>query len=451
MARNTPAKRAASAISILVAGLCLGACQQFSPSPLSAASSAADFNSRSLADPGLRSYQVKAGNAPSGKTWTRRPVESAAEYFQPDVAVARAKAATALAAITTADTAPNPSLSFAPELGQSEGVPSPWGLGFSLDFPIETAGKRQLRTAQARLAANSAALAVTEAMWAARSAARSALLEKEAASRRSVILSAQTADYEKAVGGLRSLVDAGENPRTELLQTQSLQGRAELDLADTSRLSQTSSAKLAAAIGVPVSALGPYDFSYGSLEKSPEIPSTSRLRKAAMFQRPDVLAALQDYAAADAALRLEIARQYPDLNLSPGYTYDQGQSKWALGVGITLPIDRNLAPIREATAKRAEAAALFQRTQAKASGELDQALAEVRAARARIGQLDGILAARRKEISLSEELAAAGETEASASLLLNIQLRQDEVSLLDARVSLHQALGLLEDAARTKF
>lgn len=436
------------AISILLAALCLGACQKFVSAPLDPALSAGAFSSRSLYDPALRDYQKNTRSSPSGKTWTLRPTEAAAGFFQPAVAVARAKAATAFAAVSTADTAPNPSISFAPELGQSADVPSPWVLGFSLDFPIETAGKRQLRTAQARHAANSAALAVNEAIWAAHSATRSALLDMEIARLRSGILEKQATEYDKAVSGLRSLMNAGEISRTDLLQTQSLQSRAELDLADSKRLSETSSAKLAAAIGVPSSALAPYDFSYGSLEKIPEIPSISHLRKAALIQRPDILAALQDYAAADAALRLEIAKQYPDLRLSPGYTYDQGQNKWALGIGINLPIDRNLDPIKEATAKRSESAALFNQTQAKASAQLDQALAEVSSARSRISRLDGILSSRRNEIALSEKLAASGETESSAALLLKIQLRQDEISLLNARSLLHQALGALEDATR---
>lgn len=437
-----------SAASILTLVLFLGSCQKFIPAPLDPTLSAMAFSSRSLSDQGLRNYQKKTVSLPSGKTWTLRPTVAAAEFFQPDVAVARSKAATALAAITTADTAPNPSLSFAPELGQSAGVPSPWIFGFSLDFPIETAGKRQLRTSQARYSANSASLGVTDAIWTARSAARTALLEMEAAHLRTDILTSQSADYEIAVSSLRSLMEAGEIPRTDLLQTQSLQSRAKLDLADSRRLSETSSTKLAAAIGIPSSALSPYSFSYGSLERVPEIPAISRLRKAALIQRPDILAALQDYAAADAALRLEIAKQYPDLRLSPGYTYDQGQGKWALGVGINLPIDRNLGPIKEATAKRTEAAALFNKTQAKASAQLDQALAEVSSARSRISRLGGILDSRQKEISLSEKLAASGEIESSAALLLRIQLRQDEISLLDARVLLHQSLGALEDAAR---
>jgi len=436
---------------LIIAGFLPVACQQFLPAPIDAATSATDFSSRSLTDPDLRDYQRKTKRSPSGNTWGVAPTEAAAEYFQPDVAVARAKAATALAAITTADTSPNPSLGFAPELGQSAGVDSPWVLGFSLDFPIETAGKRQLRTAQARLAANSAALAVTDAIRTARSATRAALLEKESATRRTAILTKQAADYETAVSGLRLLMEAGETSRTELLQTQSLQSRAQLDLADAKRLSETSSAKLAAAIGVPARALGAVSFSNGPLGKSPSIPSESRLRKAAMTQRPDVLAALQDYAAADANLRLQIANQYPDLNLSPGYTFDQGQNKWALGLTLTLPIDRNLGPIKEASAKRSEAAALFNQVQAKASGELDQALAEVRAARSRIGQMDGILAARRKEIGFSEKVAAFGEGDSTGTTLLKIQLRQDEVSHLDALVLLHQALGQVEDASGLKL
>ncbi len=450
MVPNLKATHIARTIGIIIVGFLPVACQPFVPAPINAASSAADFSSRSLADPGLRDYQRKTKRSPSGNTWGVSPTEAAAEYFQPDIAVSRAKAATALSAITTADSAPNPSLGFAPELGQAAGVDSPWVLGFTLDFPIETAGKRQLRTAQARHAANSATLAVTDAIRTARSAARVALLEKEAATRRSVILSEQAADYETAVSGLRSLMEAGETSRTELLQIQSLQSRALLDLADAKRLSETSSAKLATTIGVPARALAPYSFSYGSLEKSPSIPSESRLRKAAMTQRPDVLAALQDYAAADANLRLQIAKQYPDLNLSPGYTYDQGQNKWALGLTLTLPTDRNLGPIKEATAKRAEAAALFNQAQAKASGELDQALAQIRAARSRISQMDGILAARSKEISFSEKLAADGEGDSTAAILLKIQLRQDEISLLDARVLLHQSLGQLEDATGLK-
>ena len=44
----------------------------------------------------------------------------------------------------------------------------------------------------------------------------------------------------------------------------------------------------------------------------------------ALTHRADVLAALAEYAAAEALLRSEIAKQYPDIHLNPGYSFDTG-------------------------------------------------------------------------------------------------------------------------------
>ena len=65
-------------------------------------------------------------------------------------------------------------------------------------------------------------------------------------------------------------------------------------------------------------------------------------------------------------LRLEIARQYPDLHLNPGYEFDQADSKWALGLSIELPLlNQNQGPIAEAEARRLESAARFESLQAR--------------------------------------------------------------------------------------
>jgi len=44
----------------------------------------------------------------------------------------------------------------------------------------------------------------------------------------------------------------------------------------------------------------------------------------------DVLGALCRYAASQAALQLEIAKQYPDIHLQPGYEFDQETTNGAL-------------------------------------------------------------------------------------------------------------------------
>ena len=95
-----------------------------------------------------------------------------------------------------------------------------------------------------------------------------------------------------------------------------------------------------------------------------------------MQNRPDILASLSEYAAAQSAVQLEIAKQYPDVHLGPGYEYDQGQNKWALGLSVELPVrNRNQGPIAEAQAKREEAAARFIDLQARVIAEIDRALA----------------------------------------------------------------------------
>lgn len=52
------------------------------------------------------------------------------------------------------------------------------------------------------------------------------------------------------------------------------------------------------------------------------------MRRQAVLNRADILAALAEYA----------ARQYPDAHLNPGYEFDQGDNKWILGLSLELPL-----------------------------------------------------------------------------------------------------------------
>lgn len=87
--------------------------------------------------------------------------------------------------------------------------------------------------------------------------------------------------------------------------------------------------------------------------------STKTIRQHALTNRTDILRALADYAASQSALQLEVARQYPDVRLGPGYTFEVGEHRWSLiGAALTLPIfNQNQGPIAEAEARRREAAA----------------------------------------------------------------------------------------------
>lgn len=82
-----------------------------------------------------------------------------------------------------------------------------------------------------------------------------------------------------------------------------------------------------------------------------------------MLNRLDLRRALADYAASEAALQLELAKQYPNVHLGPGYVFEEGDNKFQIGVSVALPVlNRNEGPIAEVRARREEAGAKFSRS-----------------------------------------------------------------------------------------
>src|SRR5881397_720255 len=124
----------------------------------------------------------------------------------------------------------------------------------------------------------------------------------------------------------------------------------------------------------PSSALEGAELSFDFADRSADGLTSAEARRVALQGRSDILSALGDYAAAETELRLQIAKQYPDVHLSPGYQYDQGDNKWTLGIVLELPVlNQNQGPIAEARARRDEAAARFTEVQARVISEIDRA------------------------------------------------------------------------------
>jgi len=426
----------------------LSSCEAYHPLTLDPQATAASFSHRSLDD----HQALAAAGSRKNDEWQLRALQQVALIYHPEIAVAKAKAQTSLAAITTADTAPNPTLAFTPEYGNHPGAGiSPWILGFSPDITLETAGKRRERTGQARAAANSAVLSVVDKSWTVAAAVRTALLEYAAAGERLAILDEQRNNDDEILTAIRSRVAAGEAPHSELAVYQTQSARNAVDLADGRSRVDAARAKLADALGLPVTGLKNRQLSFGPLDHLPEPPDTKVLRRAALLNRPDILAGLEDYNATEAGLRLEIAKQYPDIHLNPGYTFDQSQSKWALGFSLTLPVDRNRGPIREALAKRAEAAATFERLQIGIRGELDQALAAYRADRKRLAEMKALVVTQEREASNAAEMVNRGEAPRSNLLEARGLVIQARLAAVDAGVQAQQSLGQLQDSARIPF
>src|SRR5205807_1898591 len=80
--------------------------------------------------------------------------------------------------------------------------------------------------------------------------------------------------------------------------------------------------QLADAIGLPEEALERLQVSFQDFNRLPSMNKLQfeKIKQVALLNRSDILAALAEYAASESALQLEIAKQYPDIHLGPGYT-----------------------------------------------------------------------------------------------------------------------------------
>jgi len=166
-----------------------------------------------------------------------------------------------------------------------------------------------------------------------------------------------------------------------------------------------------------------------------------------LLNRADVLGALADYEASQAALALAVAQQRPEFHLGPGYAWDQGENKFTLGASLTLPVfNRQRGPIAEAEARRREAAAAFDAVQARAIGEVERAFAGYRDARHKLATADATLAGQRLRLKSMQEMLAAGSIDRVDLLLAQVELARGEQVRAAVFNEAQVALGLLEEA-----
>lgn len=428
------------------------AMRSYRPAPVFPARTAASLESRSLADPGLRDFIARLQSGPPNwplREWSIADLTVAAFYYNPALQVARKRVAEAEAAVITAGARPNPSVRT--DLGGETAPESPWiaGLGFSL--PIETAGKRRYRISDAQRGADVARWNLAGTAWSVRSQVRSVLVDYTAAKRSLGLLQDEERLRTEQVQLLEQRLAVGLIPRPEVdtARIQHTQTLLAVRAAE-SRVSQAEAA-LAAGIGVPRAALTNVKVLWPNFEQPPSAASLSpaTIQEDAVLNRLEVRQALAEYSETEAALRLEIAKQYPDFDLGPDYAFEEGAHLFSVALGLTLPVfNRNQGPIAEAEARRERTAAQFLAVQASSIAQSEQALAKY------IGAMNELAEAQRlMQQSLTQEQALRKALEAGAGdrVALNGSQLQSAVTAegqLDALYKVQQALGDLENAVQ---
>lgn len=223
--------------------------------------------------------------------------------------------------------------------------------------------------------------------------------------------------------------------------------QAQSDLVAAHRAELDALAQLAAAIGVPAAALDAFQFDLDAFGTAPPAPPAADARREAIFRRADLLASLADYAAAESELQLEVAKQYPDIHLGLGYTYDTGTNKIAFGLaGIALPLfDQNQGGIRQAEARRKEAATRTAALQDIILGDLDHALPRYRSSLEAMRLSEARRTDARKQLDSQAASFAVGNTDRLTYAQAQADYQTSEIVHLDAVVAAQQAAGALAD------
>lgn len=435
---------------MLLAALLAG-CASYTPKPLDPAVQGSAFGARSLDAPELRQFVERSyGHELSSwppKAWDRSMLTLAALHFHPDLDTARARSQLAQAGVVTAGARPNPTLGVSLQHNADASADqSPWTYGLGIDLPIETAGKRTYRSERARHLALAARFRENEALWQVISGVRTSLL---VAYPTDVLIRRQHGLQAEITHLLERRFAAGYLSQPELTQARITLNQITLTLAANQKQRAENMARLAAAVGVPVKALETAAISFESFEQVVPVSAlpSDAMQREAMRSRPDILASLAEYEASQSALQLEVAKQYPDISIGPGYSWDAGAVKWSLGLSLTLPLlNRNEGPIAEAEAHRKEAASVFLATQAKAIAEVELALAGYGHAVRLFDIADALLRDQNKAERAAAASFKAGESDRLAWLSARYETVTAELARFSALSQVQLTLGQLEDA-----
>ncbi len=335
---------------------------------------------------------------------------------------------------------------------------SPWSLGLALELGGAQAwlgaSRRSAREAQAAAAADEAALQAAQVAWRLQRDLRDAhrglwLAQRQAESAQAVARAraevAQAWRSRLALGAAdREAVRAAEQRWTDAerlaVARRDAVAQAQRTVASAAGMSATS----AATWNIDVA---PFDSEARWAAVVARAAEPLALQQAALLDRLDVRQGLLRYAAADAALRLEIARQWPELVLKPGWAWDQGDRRWSLGLGISLPVaGGSPAAIAVADALRRSEAGRFAVLQHQALSELDAARAALAAAAARLDPSQRQVDHQTAQAERTGQRLAAGNADRLQVLEARLAVLEARAQHLEARADAWAAAAALEDA-----
>ncbi len=442
---------------LLIFILLLSGCATFNRENISPKKTALEFENRSLNNLQLKNFIEKSLKTKLTKwplpKWNLSHLIFAAYFYNPKLDVALAKWEEARGKIKTAGQIPNPKLNLLPEFVStvSAGL-SPWIAGVSLEELIQTAGKKKNKIAEAGFSAEAARQNIASIGWQIRSNVRNSFLNLYFNLKSEGINREQLQNQKKILKLFKERFKTGEASRIDVTQEKIKLNKIHLELLDTELLINRFQSRLADAVGIPLSVVKKTKLSFTGINNLPDkkLIQFKNLREKALTERSDILSALAEYEASQMNLKYEIAKQFPNISIGPGYKWDQGSYKWSLGFSFSLPIfNRNQGPIAEAQAVRKEKAAAFLVLQSKVINKIDRTYASYNNKLQKLTVADSLLSNQKRQLEFIKHSVKLGEAN-SITLQTNL-IRYCALSIkrLKSFFDVQSLLGELEDALQS--
>jgi len=183
-----------------------------------------------------------------------------------------------------------------------------------------------------------------------------------------------------------------------------------------------------------------------------ELPSDRRA-DLVLQTHPRIKSVKADYEASEQQLRLEIRKQYPDLDLGPSYSFEEGFSRFGLGVGFPIPLwNRNRQAVAEARALRDQARVTAEATAEQVLSNLARVEQhQLYASQRRGALLERVAPLVEKQVEDSRTLLDLGEVDV---LLLRDALTgslDTKLEVIDAALAEQRALNELQQMLQPRW
>jgi cobalt-zinc-cadmium efflux system outer membrane protein len=375
------------------------ATEKYQAKPISVDKTTLKILSKDPYSPDFLDYLNKQGYQETNilhREWGVDELTLCALYFHPKLEVTKAQLGLAIAQVKSASQKQSPTLTGSlAHSDLSNGDKRPWAYGLNIEIPIETTNKSEVRLEEAEANVEAARMDIADTAWQLRSDITKTLIALEQNFSNIELLQEKLANQDETYNMLQKRLDKGLASKTELSIVQFAQLKTQSEINISKAHSEEIEAVLASNVGLSLDKfkqinLKPLNID-DTLAQKISILDTNfvnkSLQETTLLNRIDIRRSLAKYKAAEAKVKLEIAKQIPDISLSPGIAFEYGDSIWSLGFSALLGLTNKMQiQIEEAKQLREVEGLQFEALQSQIISDLSQAYTNYASNKAKLDQ-----------------------------------------------------------------